>query len=298
MEGLDYDAFGFVGHMPKLNTAHPEVKQYLLDVATYWIREFDIDGWRLDVANEVDHQFWKAFHTACVQEKEDIYILGEIWHSSQSWLEGDEFHAIMNYVFTEKIEGYFLKGIFTPSEMIYGMEQQRMLYRKQTNEVQFNLLDSHDTPRLLTKAHNNKKLVQSILAFMFTQTGTPCIYYGTEIGIDGFDDPDCRKCMIWDEKDQDLEMLHFMKRLIAFRKAYNQILSVGDTIWHDVRDEEHLIVFKRVLDSQKLFFYFNQNKNAATIELPENSKEVFTHLANKERKNVLLEQHGFIIYTL
>lgn len=298
MEGLDYDAFGFVGHMPKLNTAHPEVKQYLLDVATYWIREFDIDGWRLDVANEVDHQFWKAFHTACVQEKEDIYILGEIWHSSQSWLEGDEFHAIMNYVFTEKIEGYFLKGIFTPSEMIYGMEQQRMLYRKQTNEVQFNLLDSHDTPRLLTKAHNNKKLVQSILAFMFTQTGTPCIYYGTEIGIDGFDDPDCRKCMIWDEKDQDLEMLHFMKRLIAFRKAYNQILSVGDTIWHDVRDEEHLIGFKRVLDSQKLFFYFNQNKNAATIELPENSKEVFTHLANKERKNVLLEQHGFIIYTL
>ena len=298
MEGLDYDAFGFVGHMPKLNTANLEVKDYLLDVATYWIREFNIDGWRLDVANEVDHQFWKEFHAACVKEKEDIYILGEIWHSSQSWLEGDEFHAIMNYVFTEKIEDYFLKGIFTPTEMIHGMNQQRMLYRKQTNEVQFNLLDSHDTPRLLTKADNNKQLVQSILAFMFAQNGTPCIYYGTEVGIDGFHDPDCRKCMIWDEEEQDLEMLNFMKRLIAFRKAYHRILSVGDTVWHDVQDDIHLIGFKRVLDSHQLIFYFNQNNETASVQFPEEAKQVFTHLAKVDNGKTQIMKNGFAIYSL
>lgn len=63
--------------MPKLNTANPQVKQYLLDIAAYWIKEFDIDAWRLDVANEIDHQFWKEFHKTVTAIKPDIYILGK-----------------------------------------------------------------------------------------------------------------------------------------------------------------------------------------------------------------------------
>ena len=75
----NYETFGFVESMPKLNTAHPEVKQYLLDVANYWIKEFDIDGWRLDVANEVDQPFWREFRQTVKKMKPDLYILGEIW---------------------------------------------------------------------------------------------------------------------------------------------------------------------------------------------------------------------------
>ena len=97
--------------MPKLNTANPEVKAYLLKVATYWIEEFDIDAWRLDVANEIDHQFWRDFRKAVLAKKPDLYILGEIWHSSQPWLKGDEFHAVMNYPLSESIKDYFLRGI-------------------------------------------------------------------------------------------------------------------------------------------------------------------------------------------
>src|SRR5699024_5658775 len=96
----NFDSFAFTSHMPKLNTEHPDVKQYLLDVATYWIKEFDIDGWRLDVANEVDHQFWREFRTAVKSVKQDVYILGEIWHDSMPWLQGDQFDAVMNYPFT------------------------------------------------------------------------------------------------------------------------------------------------------------------------------------------------------
>lgn len=295
MYDLNYDAFAFAGHMPKLNTANPEVKAHLLDVATYWIREFDIDGWRLDVANEVDHTFWKEFHAACVAEKEDIYIIGELWHSGQKWLEGDEFHAIMNYAFTEKIEDYFLRKIVTPTEMIYGMNQQTMLYRKQTNEVQFNLLDSHDTPRLLTKAYDNKDLVKTILTFMFAQQGTPCIYYGTEIGLDGFHDPDCRKCMIWDKAEQDLEMHRFTKELIQFRKQYQSILSYGYSEWFDVRDEEHLIGFKRIYKDEELIFYFSQNKEELKMEMPSASEEVFSYLTEGKDREVTLKRNGFII---
>ena len=94
---LPYHTFAFESYMPKLNTANPQVRAYLLSVATYWIEEFDIDAWRLDVANEVDHQFWREFRKAVLAKKPDLYILGEVWHTSQPWLNGDEFHAVMNY---------------------------------------------------------------------------------------------------------------------------------------------------------------------------------------------------------
>src|SRR5699024_9127210 len=85
----NYETFDFTKNMPKLNTEHPEVKVYLLDVAIYWIKEFNIDGWRLDVANEVDHQFWREFRTVVKSIKPDVYILGEIWHDSMPWLQGN-----------------------------------------------------------------------------------------------------------------------------------------------------------------------------------------------------------------
>lgn len=295
MENLNYDTFGFVGHMPKLNTANPEVKAHLLDVATYWIREFDIDAWRLDVANEVDHQFWKEFHAACIDEKEDFYIIGEIWHSAKKWLEGDEFHAVMNYAFTEKIEDYFLKKIITPKQLVHGLNLQLMLYRQQVNEVQFNLLDSHDTARLLTRANGDKDLVKAILTFMFAQQGTPCLYYGTEIGMAGNKEPDSRKCMIWDEDKQDLGMFNFTKELIRLRKAYQPILSYGELHWHDIRDAEDVVGFKRIYDKQTLAFYFNQGQEVATVKIPENAEVVFSHLVEKKARQALLHENGFLV---
>ena len=203
----------------------------------------------------------------------------------------------MNYVFTEKIEDYFLRKIVTPTEMVYGLNQQQMLYRQQTNEVQFNLLDSHDTARLLTKAYDDKDLVKAILTFMFTQQGTPCIYYGTEVGIDGFHDPDCRKCMIWDESKQDHVMHQFMKDLISFRKNYQPVLSYGLTEWFDVRDDEDIIGFSRTFEGQQLVFYFSQNKQAIDILLPESVEPVFSHLSRQEKGKLILERNGFAIFT-
>ncbi|MDN6729529.1 MAG: glycoside hydrolase family 13 protein [Alkalibacterium sp.] len=294
---VNYDTFAFTGHMPKLNTANPEVQDYLLDIATYWIKEFDIDAWRLDVANEVDHFFWKRFFKETTAIKEDLYILGEIWHSSQNWLNGDEFHAVMNYAFTDNIENYFFKKILSPSRLVSSLNSQLMLYRKQTTEVMFNLLDSHDTPRVLSKANGNKHLVKSAMAFLYSQPGAPCMYYGTEIGMDGEADPDCRKCMIWDENKQDHDMLDFSKGLIQFRKKYQKILSHGETECHDVRDDEQFIGFKRKLGNQELHFYFNQDEDAAFLPLlPYNAKKVFGFNDETYEQDEVLHQNGFSVY--
>lgn len=263
----NYDTFAFTPDMPKLHTANPEVQRYLLDIALYWIREFDIDGWRLDVANEVDHAFWKTFKQAVSAEKPDIYILGEIWHSSEPWLRGDEFHAVMNYPFTEPMIEYFADRAIPASRMAHRLNAHLMNGMKQVNEVMFNLLDSHDTKRLLTRCRNDEKKARALLAFMFAQTGSPCIYYGTEIGLDGENDPLCRKCMVWDKEKQNQEMHTFMKRLIALRKQENTVLTDGTLEWNLLDDQNNFIRFSRTLDEKKLIYFFNQGDAARHVSL-------------------------------
>ncbi|QAA23158.1 glycoside hydrolase family 13 protein [Sporolactobacillus terrae] len=265
---LSYDAFGFTTTMPKLNTANPEVQKYLLDIATYWIREFDIDGWRLDVANEVDHAFWKKFHHAVLKEKADLYIVGEIWHNAWNWLQGDEFHSVMNYPLTKSIINFFLEDKIDGKQLIGNLNEHFMKYSQNVNEAAFNLLDSHDTARILTLADGDKQKVKQALAFLFSQSGSPCIYYGTEVGLDGANDPLCRKCMIWDEGKQDRDMLLFTKHLIRLRKDYQEILSKGEMHWIDL-DRPSLVAFRRELKQQTLTFVFNHGDHEAVVQLGE-----------------------------
>lgn len=222
-----YDTFDYTPHMPKLNTANPAVQEYLLGIAKYWIKEFDIDAWRLDVANEIDHHFWKRFHKETTALKPDFYILGEIWHTSQAWLNGDEFSGVMNYSYTGAILDHFINHRISAEQMIDHLSNQLMKYRDQTNQMMFNVLDSHDTARIMTQARGNRNLVKETFAFTFLQPGTPSIYYGTEYGMDGDNDPDCRKPMNWVPDDDGQDMFTFFKKLVALRRNYADLIAGG-----------------------------------------------------------------------
>lgn len=291
---LSFDTFAFTPHMPKLNTANPEVQDYLLDIATYWIREFDIDAWRLDVANEVDHHFWKRFRKEVTAIKEDFYILGEIWHSSQSWLQGDEFHAVMNYAFTDNIKDFYVNKKISPSKMVSGMNHQQLLYRDQTNEVTFNILDSHDTARILTICNGDKDLAKATLAFMFLQKGSPCIYYGTEIGMLGDNDPDCRRCMVWEEEKQDKEMHTFTKKLIQLRKEFSEVITYGDLNWRTVNDEENQILFSREIEDTLITAFFNESAQSVSLNI-EGECILSQNAVKLESGKYSIGNHGFIV---
>lgn len=222
-----YDTFDYTPHMPKLNTANPAVQEYLLEIAKYWIKEFDIDAWRLDVANEIDHHFWKRFHKETTALKPDFYILGEIWHTSQAWLNGDEFSGVMNYSYTGAILDHFINHRISAEQMIDHLSNQLMKYRDQTNQMMFNVLDSHDTARIMTQARGNRNLVKETFAFTFLQPGTPSIYYGTEYGMDGDNDPDCRKPMNWVPDDDGQDMFTFFKKLVALRRNNADLIEGG-----------------------------------------------------------------------
>lgn len=266
-EYLNYETFAFQGKMPKLNTSNPEVRKYLLGVARYWIEECGIDAWRLDVANEIDHQFWKEFRKTVLSIKPDLFILGEIWHSAQSWLIGDEHHSVMNYPLANAINSFFLKEELTCEDFIASLNSQRFTYRQQIREVLFNLLDSHDTERILTTANGNKDAVKAALVALFFQVGSPCIYYGTEVGMIGGEDPDCRRVMPWKKEQQDRELLTFVKELIQIRKKYQKLIQEGK-FGLEATDDQILKMNYR-LGNQSITLYFNQGNKAISLVSPE-----------------------------
>ncbi|ALF09762.1 alpha-glycosidase [Parageobacillus thermoglucosidasius] len=299
----NYDTFAFVAQMPKLNTENPEVKKYLLDVATYWIREFDIDGWRLDVANEIDHQFWREFRQAVKSIKPDVYILGEIWHDAMPWLRGDQFDAVMNYPFTNGAIRFFAKNEIGAKQFANIMTNVLHSYPENVNEAAFNLLGSHDTPRILTVCDNDVRKVKLLFLFQLSFTGSPCIYYGDEIGMTGGQDPGCRKCMIWEEEKQNRDILEHVKKLIALRKAHPAFRR-GKITFMDASDESnHLIYTKTYLDETILVMINNSSKEIdVTVPLSLKGKWL-VNLWTKERFAVesetlraIIPPYGFLLY--
>ncbi|MGM1046254.1 MAG: alpha-glycosidase [Bacillota bacterium] len=295
-----YDTFAFEPLMPKLNTENPEVKQYLLRMAEYWIKETGIDGWRLDVANEVGHQFWREFRQVVKKANPDAYILGEVWHESSIWLEGDQFDAVMNYPFTNAVLDFFINRTVDAEKFSFMLGKQLAGYPRQASEVAFNLLDSHDTARLLTLANGDKRLMKLAALFQFTYSGTPCIYYGDEIGMDGGHDPGCRKCMEWNEDKQDKELFTFYQTIIKLRKEHTA-LRTGTFNFLTAENQGGKLGYLREDDNESIVVLMNNDKAAQSITVPVLEQE-WSNLWNgdsiqavKGQLTVKLPAYGFAL---
>lgn len=273
----NYDTFAFVADMPKLNTENPEVREYLLNVARYWVEEFDIDGWRLDVANEVDHSFWREFRTAVKSVKPEAYILGEIWHDSMSWLQGDQFDAVMNYPFTNAALDFVAKEAIDAKVFAEKMTSVLHMYPENVNEAAFNLLGSHDTKRVLTFCDENKDKMKLLFLLMLTFKGTPCIYYGDEIGMTGGMDPGCRKCMEWDEEKQDKDLFGHIQSLLSLRKEFKVLANEGEMKF--LTAEGKTLAFERSNEEESVLVLINAGETVAelSVNMTEGFEKILGH---------------------
>lgn len=221
-----YYTFAFFDDMPKLNTNNKKVRSFFVDVCKKWVGEYKVDGLRFDVANEVSHTFLKELRQEMKAINPDIYLLGEIWHDAIGWLRGDEFDAVMNYPLGQSIKDFWIDKSLSGEDFEYTVNRCYTGYMQQTNDVLFNLLDSHDTKRLRSEVNSLDEFYQQ-LAVLFAMPGSPCIYYGTEIAMEGGHDPDCRRCMPWGkiEAGEFDDRIEVIRQLIALRKQEKLLQS-------------------------------------------------------------------------
>ncbi|HET9909324.1 MAG TPA: glycoside hydrolase family 13 protein [Anaerolineales bacterium] len=268
--------------LPKFNTKSPVVREFLFDVAEHWIK-LGVDGWRLDVPTEIDDDsFWQEFRLRVKNINPEAYIVGEIWHEAQRWLQGDQFDAIMNYDIARPCLAFFsgrhldlkilhqqlnYQGIHYPidsDEFANRIDYNLQLYKREVTYSQLNSLNTHDTPRFLSCAGGDKNALKLAWMFIFAYPGAPNIYYGDEIGVDGKHDPDNRKSFPWDESKWDKDLLKYAKDLIKLRRK-NPALRRGDfkRLW----SANGVYAFSRSLDQQTFIIALNASESAQQAEV-------------------------------
>lgn len=255
----NYDTFAFTPFMPKWNTDNEKTREHLLDITRYWTK-MGIDGWRLDVSNEVSHEFWRLFRREVRKINPEAIILGENWDDSNPWLMGDQMDAVMNYGLQYPMAQYFGLDKYTPhinsKEFVNQINNLIVRYPANVAQNMFNLIDCHDTARALYICNENKELVKLINIFLFTFTGAPNVYYGSEIGLSGGNDPENRRCMIWDEEKQDKDLLFFFKKLINLRKNHSSFKEV-DIKWDIILDD--VLVYHKENPTEKVLVMINKS---------------------------------------
>lgn len=260
-----YEAWYGVPTMPRVDLGNPEARRYFLDVAAYWLREFDIDGWRMDVARYVDSDFWQDFRRVCKQAKPDCYLLAEVMGDASRWLQGDRFDATMNYTFWQLCVDYFATREADTVSFLDGWVRMLAGYAAETSHVNHNLLSSHDKPRFLHLAGEDRSRLALATLFQLTAPGAPGIYYGDEVGMSGGEEPDSRQAFPWSESERwDTHQLETTRTLLALRRRH-AALRVGD--WRLVWQGDEAFAFTREAEDEAVLVVVNRGPTIARAEI-------------------------------
>ena len=251
---LNYEVFSVCDYMPKWNTSNPEVQEYLCRVGEHWINEYGIDGWRLDVSDEVSHEFWRKFRRRIKALGSDKVLIGENWHDSASYLAGDQFDSIMNYAFTKAMLDYFAYEKLDAQRLCDKLNGLLMRNITQVNFMMLNLLDCHDTHRFYTECGKDENKLLLALAVELFMPGAAMIYYGTELPLEGGYDPDSRRCFDW---GNDGKFRQKLKQLIKYKKL--RALCEGDIKFYS---DKGLFIVERSTVGQKATLAVNNTDNA------------------------------------
>jgi cyclomaltodextrinase len=250
--------------LPKLNTSNPQVRKYIFEVARYWIDQ-GIDGWRLDVPNEIDDDgFWAEFRSVIRSANRDAYLLGEIWDVNPRWTDDNHFDGLMNY----PVRDALLALLMGRENSVQFSDRINLLLKSYKTENLFSMyvpLDSHDTERFKTLVGGSIDKLKLAFLFQMAFPGAPAIYYGDEIGQEGGKDPDSRRAFPWKEADWNQELRAWVKSLIALRKR-TACLRRGDYI--QLAAEDGYYAFARTLGEDKVLICLNSTSGVRHLEIP------------------------------
>ncbi len=291
--------------------ASEQVKRHIFAVTRRWMDpdgdgdpSDGIDGWRLDVPNEIPAPFWVEWRKLVKSINPEAYITGEIWDRADAWLDGRHFDAVMNYEFARAVVAWAfnVKLKESPSVLDRRLRDLRLAYPRAATLVLQNLMNSHDTDRLASMAHNpdraydhanrvqdngphydNSKPSPAAYAkarlaalVQMTYVGAPMVYYGDEVGMWGGDDPNCRKPMLWadlepyEQPEENFVMrdqLAFYRRAIALR-ADHPALRTGSFQTLLTDDAADVWAFLRKDEREQLIVALNGSDRERTVVIP------------------------------
>lgn len=289
-----YSTFLGVSSLPKLNygSSGSPVRNAIYNtpnsVAQYWIRNYGIDGWRLDAPQYVDaggnngsdatnHQIWQEFRSAVKGANPNAFIFGEYWGNANPWTNGTpwQWDGATNYdgftqPVSEWITGENYSGTvasITSSQFDSWLRGTRANYPSDVQQVMPNFLSSHDIPRFGERAGGDIRKTELAAIFQMTYVGLPTIYYGDEYGMRGGSDPDDRRTFDWSQGSTSNASVALFQKLIAIRKNYSA-LRTGSFITLLTDDTNKIYAFGRMDFNNRIAVILNDDASTHTVTIP------------------------------
>jgi cyclomaltodextrinase / maltogenic alpha-amylase / neopullulanase len=265
---LNYYSCAGCTYLPKLNHENPTVRRYLYRVATHWLKQASIDGWRLDCVQKVPKSFWQDFRKKVKQVNNQAFLVGELWYDPASWLQGDTFDGVTNYLLRDLIINYFSKGILDAED--FSFEISSLLQRLGRAAFNmFNLIGCHDTRRIFTVFAGDIQRLLMAIVFQFTFVGVPLIYYGDEIGMAGEEDPDCRRTMIWDQRQWNKNINDIYRKMIKIRNSH---IALRRGEFKNLLFFDRSFAYKRIYGEDEVITIVNPGPAVRDLYIPTSSQ--------------------------
>ncbi|MDA1330153.1 MAG: alpha-amylase [Chloroflexi bacterium] len=290
---INFKAWWDIKELPKFNTDNPAVRDYLFGMTRYWL-EVGIDGWRLDVPNEIDDdEFWAEYRNVVKSVNPDAYLVGEIWETDTHWVNDDHFDGLMNYPLRDAIlDPLSHKAGF--DLLAHVQDELLSVYTPAQWSAMYNPLGSHDTKRVMTKLRGSLARAKLAYSALFAHPGAPAIYYGDEIGLRGGLDPASRAAFPWDESQWNMELHDWIKRLTSIRKASAPLRRGAFKRLHlDI--ENKTMLFERSHNDKKVWVALNYSPSNQRfrVSLADMSLDAQTDFSDLLSGDTLFTENGF-----
>ncbi|NHM33686.1 alpha-amylase family glycosyl hydrolase [Neobacillus terrae] len=260
---------GWLYGLPDLNTENPKVEKYLIDAATWWIKKTDIDGYRLDTVRHVPTAFWSDFSKAVKKQKKDFYLLGEVWSNDPNYIAKYDKAGIdgfVDYPLNDHLRTAFAKPDQTLSWLFSDWERNKKIY--EDPYLMGNFMDNHDTPRftrdIVKYRQNPGSQWKMALTYLYTAPGIPIVYYGSEIALNGGNDPDNRRQMNF---RADKELIDYITKIGELRQ---QLPSLTRGTMEKLYEENGMAVYKRKYKKETTVVAINNTSKSQTVTLKGN----------------------------
>lgn len=292
-DGFSYENWGGYNLLVKLNQKNPQVKEYIADVIRFWVKEFDIDGIRLDAADVLDFSYMQMLRQVAEEVKPDFWLMGEVIHGDYNkWANEGTLHSVTNYQLHKALySGHNDHNYF---EIAHTVKRLNDMFKNGKVKL-YNFVDNHDVERIYTKLQNKNHFVP-VHILLYTLPGIPSIYYGSEFGIEGrkerSSDDSLRPRLELKDFPKDNGFVKLVTALGQLRQKY-KALSYGS--FEELYLTNRQYGFVRSWQEEHLYITVNNDENETQFSIPVKKQGVYRGLLSGEERT---EEGGRLFVSL